>query len=174
MNATPRSARLSSPGQVVAILVGSALASIAVLAGIITMLVTVDIPGFEFGGQDQIPTDVPIYPGAQLQSAFASGFQGCTTVTATWSTPAPASDVIDFYKSQLNSGAWRVTSSGASRGEFYLYFESSLAARIKSQQTSRFTRVDIDFARSNEMSVGPRVPRRRGPGGGHSGAALES
>src|SRR5439155_24827793 len=125
MNATPRSARLSSPGQVIAILVGSALASIAVLAGIITLLVIVVIPGFEFGGKDQIPTDVPIYPGAQLQSAFASGFEGCTTVTATWSTPAPASDVIDFYKSQLNSGVWRVTISGTSRGDFYLYFDNT-------------------------------------------------
>ena len=153
MNATPRSARLSSPGQVIAILVGSALASIAVLAGIITLLVTVVIPGFEFGGKDQIPTDVPIYPGAQLQSAFASGFQGCTTVTATWSTPAPASDVIDFYKSQLNTGAWRVTSSGPSRGEFYLYFESTSGSQREgaitvSSGTRGPTDISLDLAKS--------------------------
>ena len=125
MNATPRSARLSSPGQVIVILVGSALTSTAILAGVITLFVTVLVPGFEFGGKDQIPTDLPIYPGAQLQSAFADGFQGCTTVTATWSTSAPASDVIDFYKSQLNTGAWKLTDSGPSRGGFNLYFEST-------------------------------------------------
>src|SRR5256885_16163048 len=91
MNATPRSARLSSPGQVIAILVGSALASIAVLAGIITLLVTVVIPGFEFGGKDQIPTDVPIYPGAKVQSAFASGFEGCTNVACPCPRPVRGS-----------------------------------------------------------------------------------
>ncbi len=153
MNATPRSARLSSPGQVIAILVGSALTSIAVLAGIITLFVTVVIPGFEFGGKDQIPPDLPIYPGAQLQSAFASGFQGCTTVTATWSTPARASDVIDFYKSHLNTGAWRVTSSGPSRGEFYLYFESTSGSQREGAITvfsgiGGRTDISLDLAKS--------------------------
>ena len=153
MNATPRSARLSSPGQVIAILVGAALTSMVILAGLITLFVTVVVPGFEFGGKDQIPTDLPIYPGAQLQSAFADGFEGCTTVTATWSTSAPASDVIDFYKSQLNTGAWRVTSSGASRGEFYLYFESTSGSQREgaitvSSETGGPTDISLDLAKS--------------------------
>src|SRR5438270_8043864 len=153
MNATPRSARLSSPGQVIAILVGSALTSMAILAGVITLFVTVLVPGFEFGGKDQIPTDLPIYPGAQLQSAFAGGFQGCSTVTATWSTAAPASEVIDFYKSQLNTGAWRITSSGPSRGEFYIYFESTSGSQREgaitvSSGTGGRTDISLDLAKS--------------------------
>ena len=125
MNATPRSARLSSPGQVVAILVGSAVTSLVILVGIITLFVTVVVPGLQFGGKDQIPRDLPVYPGAHLNSAFAGGFSGCTTVNATWSTSAPASDVVAFYRSQLSTGAWTLTDSGPSRGDFNLYFESN-------------------------------------------------
>jgi hypothetical protein len=153
MNATPRSGRLSSPGQVAAILVGSALTSIAVLAAVIALFVTVVIPGFEFGGKDQIPSDLPIYPGAQLQSAFASGSQGCTTVSATWSASAPASDVIDFYKSQLNAGAWTLTLAGASRGEFDLDFESTTGAHregviIVSSDPSGRTDITLELVKS--------------------------
>ena len=125
----------------------------AILAGIITLFVTVVVPGFEFGGKDQIPTDLPIYPGAQLQSAFADGFQGCTTVTATWSTSAPASDVIDFYKSQLNAGAWKLTDSGPSRAGFNLYFESTSGSNREGvitvfSGTRRATDISLDFAKS--------------------------
>jgi hypothetical protein len=134
-------------------LVGSALTSIAVLAGIITLFVTVVVPGFEFGGKDQIPTDLPIYPGAHLQSAYADGFQDCTTVTATWSTSAPASEVIDFYKSHLNTGAWKLTDSGPSRGEFNLYFESTLGSHREGvitvfSGTGGPTDISLDLAKS--------------------------
>ena len=125
MNATPRSARLSSTGQVIAILVGSAVTSVAILVTLITLFVTVLVPGLQFGGKDQIPADLPVYPGAQLNSAYAGGFQGCTTVTANWSTSASGSDVIDFYRSRLNNPPWTLTDSSRGRTGFDLFFESS-------------------------------------------------
>jgi hypothetical protein len=125
MNAIPRSARLSSPGEVVAILVGSGVISILMLAGVFALFVTVLIPAFELGGKAQIPSDLPVYPGAKLEHAFANGFGSCTNLDAAWSTPASASDVTDFYKSQLNTGAWTLTDTSPVRGGSDLSFTSS-------------------------------------------------
>jgi fermentation-respiration switch protein FrsA (DUF1100 family) len=113
---------------VVWILVGSAVTSLVVVVGIIALFVTVVVPGFEFGGRDQIPSDLPVYPGAKLESALATGFQGCIDVSASWSTPAPEADVIDFYNSQLNTGAWSLTDTNRSRAGFHLSFESRTGA----------------------------------------------
>src|SRR6266576_7098482 len=151
MNATSRSGRLSSPGQVAAILVGSALTSIAVLAAIIALFVIVLIPGFQFGGKDQIPADLPIYPGAKLESAYASAIQGCRTVTATWSASAPATDVTDFYKSRLNAGSWTLTDAGTNRGDSYFYFESITGAHrvgaiVVSGETRGPAEITLDLA----------------------------
>ena len=125
MNATPRSARLSSPGEVVAILVGSGLISLLGLVGIIALFVAVLIPAFEFGGKSQIPTDLPVYPGAKLDYAFASRLGDCTDLNATWSTPATASDVTAFYSSKLNTGAWTLTDTSPVNGGLDLSFTST-------------------------------------------------
>ncbi len=74
-------------------------------------------------------------------------------MTATWSTSAPASEVIDFYKSQLNTGAWKLTDSGPSRGEFNLYFESTSGSHREGvimvfSGTGRPTDISLDLAKS--------------------------
>jgi len=125
MNATPRSARLSTPGEVVAILVGSGVISVLTLAAIIALFLTVLIPSFVFGGREQIPSDLPVYPGAHLDSAFASGFGGCTEVSASWSTPGSSDDVASFYRAQLNTGPWALTGTSPARGGLDLLFTST-------------------------------------------------
>jgi hypothetical protein len=153
MNAIPRSARLSSTGEVIGILVGSAVSSVVILAGIITLFVTVVVPGFEFGGKDQIPADFPVYPGAKLESAFASEYEDCTTVTATWSTSAPPSQVIDFYRAQLNTGPWTLTDSSRGREGFDFDFHSNSGVHREGVVTvfSRSeggTQISLDLAKS--------------------------
>jgi hypothetical protein len=125
MNATPRSARLSSPGEVIAILVGSGVISVAIFVGIIVIFTMVLIPSFVFGGREQIPSDLPVYPGAHLDSAFASGFGGCIDVSASWSTPASSDDVSGFYRTQLNTGPWTLTDTTPTRGGMDLLFTST-------------------------------------------------
>lgn len=86
MSETPRASRLSSQGEVVAILVVTAAVSVTLLATIILVFVFVLVPFLQYGGKAQIPGNFPVYPGAHLESAFATGSDGCTAVDATWST----------------------------------------------------------------------------------------
>jgi len=111
MSATPRPSRLSKPGEVVAILVASAVVWTALIAAVATLFFAVFIPAVQFGGRNQIPADFPVYPNAQPESAFASKSGSCTTVTATWSTSANAASVRDFYRRELSVGDWTVTDS---------------------------------------------------------------
>ena len=119
MSATPRPARLSKPGEVVAILVASALVWALLIAIVATLFFTVFIPAVQFGGRGQIPGDFPVYPGAHLESAFASVSGRCTSVTATWSTSDNAASVIDFYRRELAAGDWTVTDSNRSTEIFF-------------------------------------------------------
>jgi hypothetical protein len=123
MNAIPRSARLSSGGEVVAILVASAAIWIALLGTVVTLFITVFIPTIEFGGKGEIPRDFPVYPGAHLQSAFATGIGDCTTVDATWGTGDSLALVAEFYQQELTRGPWTlVGNTRAQVDEIELYF----------------------------------------------------
>ena len=125
MSATPRSARLSSPGQVVAILVASAAVWIAIVATLVILFLSVFIPAVTLGGKGEIPTDFPVYPGAHLQSATASSLGGCTTVLASWSVSTSSGPVVSFYESGLATGAWTLTDSRQHLGAVDLSFEST-------------------------------------------------
>ena len=125
MSATPRSARLSSPGEVVAILVASAAVWIVLVAVIATLFLAVFIPTVEFSGRGDIPDDFPVYPGAGLDSAFASHSGGCTTVEAGWSSPAAVQAVVVFYQERLAGGGWTITDSRMSGTATVIAFQSA-------------------------------------------------
>ena len=125
MSATPRPARLSSTGEVVAILVASAAAWIALITIVGVLFFAVFIPVTVLGGRSEIPSDFPVYPGASLNSAFASHAGGCITVQASWSTGAGADRVTAFYQQQLSTGAWTLTDTRQSSSATVLYFKSS-------------------------------------------------
>lgn len=127
MSATPRSARLSKPGEVVAILVASAVVWVVLIAIVATLFFAVFIPAVQFGGRGEIPSDFPVYPGAHLDSAFASRSLGCTTVDAAWSTRDSASQIVDFYRERLATGAWALTDSRQLSDSTVLYFQSTAA-----------------------------------------------
>jgi hypothetical protein len=160
MSATPRSARLSSPTQVVAILVASAVVWVGIVAALVILFVTVFIPATTLGGRGQIPKDFPVYPGAQLQSAFATSFGDCTTVDATWSTSAPASTVTSFYQNELASGAWTLTDSRQHVGAVELYFQTASGLRqdgivtVSSQPFVRSsTQISLEMYKSKRAST---------------------
>jgi hypothetical protein len=125
MSATSRSARLSTPGEVIGILVASAATSLVVFGALITLFLTVFIPALVLGGKSEIPDDFPVYPGAQLESAFASGVEDCVTVDATWTTSDDVPSVVRFYKERLATGAWALTDSREHLGQIDLAFEGS-------------------------------------------------
>ena len=127
MSATPRPARLSKPSEVVAILVASALVWVALIAIVATLFFAVFIPAVQFGGRGEIPADFPVYPSAQLDSAFASRSGGCTMVSAEWSTADSASGVLDFYRQQLSTGDWTLYDSKPLSDSTVLYFQSTSA-----------------------------------------------
>ena len=129
MSATPRSARLSSPGQVVAILVASAAVWIAIVATLLILFVNVFIPAVTLGGKSEIPKDFPVYPGAHPQSATASSLGGCTTVLASWSVSTSSGPVVSFYESGLATGAWTLTDSHVHLDGVDLSFVSTFGPR---------------------------------------------
>ena len=129
MSETPRSSRLSSQGEVVAILLGTAAVSVALVATIVLVFAFVLVPFLQYGGRGQIPGDFPVYPGAHLESAFATGSDGCTAVDATWSTHDEQSRVLAFYREQLNSGDWTTTDFRASTNA--IYFSSTSGNQLQ-------------------------------------------
>lgn len=165
MSATPRSARLSSPGEVVAILVATGAAWVVLIVLLFVAFFAVLIPTLQFGGRGEIPSDFPVYPGAHLESAIASNLQGCTSVEATWSTADDAAAVQAFYKDRLAGGDWTITS--ATGGE--IDFESTSGAPrtgvvyIRGDQYARQTVIDLTMTKS---PANPNVRCLSGTSGG--------
>jgi hypothetical protein len=154
MSATPRPARLSKPGEVVAILVASALVWVALVGIVTTLLFTVFIPAIQFGGRGEIPGDFPVYPNAHLDSAFATVSGRCTTVTATWSTTDSAASVADFYRRELAAGDWTVTDTRPLSDSTVIYFQSTSAPNregylsVLTQPYSSRTYISMTMAKS--------------------------
>jgi hypothetical protein len=154
MSATPRSARLSKPGEVVAILVASAVVWAVLITVVATLFFAVFIPAVQFGGRGEIPDDFPVYPGAHLDSALASRSPGCTTVDATWSTKDGASQVVDFYRERLSIGEWLITDTTPPSDSTVLYFRStSIPNRegylsVSRQPYSSQTQITMTMAKS--------------------------
>ncbi len=125
MSATPRAARLSSSGEVVAILVATAGVWLVLVGALVTLVFTVLLPAVQFSGRSQIPADMPVYPGASLESAFSSTSPGCTTVQAGWSSTANADSVVTFYQQQLAQGPWTLVQTKPVGNATLLYFRST-------------------------------------------------
>jgi hypothetical protein len=159
MSATPRPARLSKPGEVVAILVASALVWVVLIALVGTLFFTVFIPAVQFGGRGAIPGDFPVYPNAQLDSAFATVSGRCTTVTASWSTTDSAANVTDFYRRELAVGDWTVTDTRPLSDSTVFYFQSTSAPNregylsVLTQPYSSRTYMSMTMAKSGAGSV---------------------
>jgi hypothetical protein len=154
MSATPRPARLSKPSEVVAILVASALVWVVLIAIVATLFFTVFIPAVQFGGRGQIPSDFPVYPSAQLDSAFATVSGRCTTLTASWSTPDSGASVVDFYRRELAAGDWTVTDTRPLSDSTVIYFQSVSAPNregylsVLTQPYSSRTYISMTMAKS--------------------------
>lgn len=150
MSATPRSARLSSPGEVVAILVATAIAWIVLIVLLFVGFFAVLLPTLQFSGRGDIPNDFPVYPGAQLGSAYATSVGGCTSVQATWSTSDGADAVQAFYEDRLSSGDWTITSTANGR----IDFESTSGPRragtvyIRGNEFAKQTVIDVVLSKS--------------------------
>ncbi len=129
MSAIPRASRLSSPTEVVAILVVAAAIWIAVFGGLIMLFVNVFIPSIQFSGRDQIPRDFPVFAGANLDSAQASVIGDCTSVNATWSTTSDEATVLTFYRGALSTDPWSITDDYNHRGQQELDFSSDSGGR---------------------------------------------
>src|SRR5689334_10391583 len=117
MSAIPRASRLSSPAEVVAILFAAAAIWIAVFGGFVVLFVNVFVPFLEFNGRDQIPPDLPVFAGANLDSAQASVLGDCTSVDATWSTTSDEATVLTFYRGALSTEPWSITDDYSHRGQ---------------------------------------------------------
>ena len=125
MSAIPRAARLSSSGEVVAILVATAAVWLLLVGALLTLVFTVLLPDVQFAGRSQIPADLPVYPGASLETAFASSSPGCTTVQAGWSSTADADSVVTFYDQQLAQGPWTLVQTKPVGDAMLVYFKST-------------------------------------------------
>ena len=109
----------------VAILVASAAVWVALIVIVGVLFFAVFIPAVTFSGRGEIPGNFPVYPGAHLDSAFASRTGGCTTVEAGWSTGDGAERVTSYYQEQLSTGDWTLTDTRQSGSATILDFKSS-------------------------------------------------
>jgi len=154
MSATPRLSRLSKPGEVVAILVASAVVWAVLIGAVATLFFAVFIPAVEFGGRGEIPGDFPVYPGARLDSAIATVSGTCTTVTANWSTSDSPALVTDFYGRTLAATDWTVTDRRALSDSTVIYFQSTSAPNregylsVSSTPFSSRTQITMTMAKS--------------------------
>lgn len=57
-----------------------------------------------------MPTDVPMYPGAVLVRSQESEHEGVRNITLTLSTPDSVPDVNMWYRGALSENGWAVTS----------------------------------------------------------------
>lgn len=102
----------------------SALAWIALFGALVTLFFAVLIPAFQFSGRGDIPSDLPVYPGAHLESAYRAATGGCSSVDAVWSTADGPDAVMAFYQQRL-MGDWTVTATNAGT----IDFESTVGLR---------------------------------------------
>ena len=159
MSATPRPSRLSKPGEVVAILVASALVWVVLIGAVATLFFTLFIPAVQFGARGEIPGDFPVYPGARLDSAIATVSGGCTTVTANWSTSDNGAAVLAFYRRELAAGDWTVTDSRSLSDSTVIYFQSTSVPNregylsVGSEPFSSRTHITMTVAKSGSTSV---------------------
>ena len=56
--------------------------------------------GYSFTWAAKLPADLPLYPRARVEEAAGSDMPGCKLRAVTFTTPAPARAVIDFYIGQ--------------------------------------------------------------------------
>ncbi len=163
MSATPRPARLSKPGEVVAILVASAVVWVVLIAMVGTLFFAVFIPAIQFGGRGEIPADFPVYSSARLDSAIATVSGACTTVTASWSTGDDAAAVADFYRRELAAGDWTVTDTRPLSDSTVIYFQSASAPNregylsVSRQPFSSRTQITMTMAKSGSGASGCHV-----------------
>ncbi len=144
-------------------LVASALVWVALIAVVAILFFAVLIPVAQFGGRGEIPGDFPVYPGAHLDSAFATRSGGCTTVEAVWSTGDDAARVGAFYQDELSSGDWTLTDSRQLRGATYFYFKSSLGPNpngylsVESTPYSSTTQITLTMEKATRVNTDCQV-----------------
>ncbi|MFN2465304.1 MAG: hypothetical protein ABR598_03455 [Candidatus Dormibacteria bacterium] len=77
---------------------------------------------FSLSAQAPIPTDFPVYPGAQQQAGFAmksrDGTPGQGVALVQWRVVGRGSAVKAWYQDQLNRGDWEVVTGDAGVGRF--------------------------------------------------------
>ncbi len=57
---------------------------------------------------DDWPSDVPLYPDAELESSTALRMSDTVQLTASWSTSDDVNDVYDWYRSELPAEGWEI------------------------------------------------------------------
>jgi hypothetical protein len=66
----------------------------------------------EVGGDaDKVPAEVPVYPGAKVQATFevdGDGGKGLGAYEYEFSTPDPASNVLDYYHRTLEDAGMKL------------------------------------------------------------------
>jgi len=75
------------------------------------------------------PSDVPVYPGSTVAFGGATHSNGKDSYSVTFSTTAGTNDIISYYKGQLQSNGWNITSEQS-------YFGSSVTADKDSREVT--------------------------------------
>jgi hypothetical protein len=98
------------------------------------------------------PTDVPVYPGAQLTAGASFAANGQTTWGMEWETLDTVDKVQAFYTSKLSQGDWTVQFTGSANGQFSSTFSrksnSKFAGILGADGSSGVTKISMSLGGS--------------------------
>lgn len=79
------------------------------------------------GGQlpDNFPADFPIYPGSDILSSWSADGNGTQGQAIVWQTADSEEKVSDYFKKELESSGWKISSSFEAEGSRTITFEKA-------------------------------------------------
>jgi len=136
----PKSSRLNWRRVILVSVIGAAviLAALSVLGWL--------AKGSNLAGVFGLPSDFPVYPGADLVGVHENFGTNGTVVDASWEVNAPVDEVMAFYSQRLDESPWSLIRANAADGS--IEFERSAGQGtgiIELYGHGQQTRVDIQL-----------------------------
>ena len=95
------------------------------------------ISGSDVSMPDDWPSDVPIYPGGELESSTSMRMGDSVQMAVTWTTSDDVTTVYEWYRNELPAAGWEVT------GDFSVEQSGQRTANISSSKGSSDANVFI-------------------------------
>ena len=110
-------------------MVGGCLGALLLVAGLAAVGSYFFMRNFSAGRYSCLPSDFPVYPGASYQGVNTFVGTGGNRCRVVLDATASASEVQDYYQTQLATGRWKVAGYDTNQG--VLSFTRSDSSRVR-------------------------------------------